>query len=205
MKEQEKAEQLRAENEKIQELLSLHEQRKKEIEYGNSDLEGKFGKMFEKYNSELNEVNRKRSILEQVVNKKEKEIEEKEHSLNEKTTLLEETDRMLSIKQAEIEAVEQMLQSIDEQKEQIKNELIKIDEESIERKNYNNELKLETELLLKKKASLEKIMHELLNMMNHSFAASREKKEKIENDILIYDEELAAEKRQNYKRNAGIC
>ncbi len=188
--EREKAEQLKSENEKIQELLSLHEQRKKEIENGNNDLEGKFTKMFQKYNNELNEINRKRSILEQVVNKKEKEIDEKEQTLNEKLTALEETERTLNVKQAEIEAVEQMLLSIDEQKEQIKNELIKIDEESIERKSYNSEIKLETELLLKKKATLEKVMHELLNMMNRSFAASKDKKEKLENDILIYDEEL---------------
>lgn len=174
----------------MQEILPLLEQRRREIEQGNADLEARFVKMFQKFNSELNDVNRKRNILEQVVLQKEKDIDEKDQVLFEKIAALEESERVLHMRQAEIDAVEQMLNTIDEQKDQIRNDLMKIDEESVDRKNYNSDLKLETELLFKKKNALEKGLNDLLGMVNHSYAKSKERKDKIESDLQEYEEQL---------------
>jgi chromosome segregation ATPase len=174
-------------HDKLQELIPLLEERRREIEKGNSELESRFMRMFQKFNGELNEINRKRNVLEQVVLQKEKDIDEKDQQLFEKIASLEESERVLSMRQAEIEAVEQMLETIDEQKGQIRDDLTRIDEEYKERKYYNNDLKLETELLFKKRTTLEKGLQDLLAMMNQSYSKTKERKEKLEIEAAEYE------------------
>jgi chromosome segregation ATPase len=190
LNEQENLNKLNKEKEKIKELLPLLEQRREEIEKGNVDLENRFTKMFQRFNFEMNEITKKRSILEQIVQKKEKEIEDKDQLLFEKVNTLEETDRVLSMRQAEIDSFEQLLKAFNEKKEQLRNDLLKLDEQTTEKRNFNEDIKLETELLIKKKSSIEQNLQELINTMNQKFVETKDKRGKIEKEIHGYEDKI---------------
>ncbi|MCK7528719.1 MAG: hypothetical protein MZV64_69755 [Ignavibacteriales bacterium] len=61
--------------------------KEEEIEKGNFELENRFTKMFQRFNTEMNEITKKRTVLEQIISKKEKEIEEKDQILFEKVLI----------------------------------------------------------------------------------------------------------------------
>src|SRR5690606_7498702 len=186
------AEKLKAENDKMRDYVNLLEKRRAEIEQGNVELEARFGKMFQKFNQELNEINKKRNILERVALKKEKDIDEKDQMLFEKITALEESERVLNMRQAELESLEQVLNNMNKEKELLRNDIQKLEDETRDRKNYNHDLKLETEMLYKKRFVLEKSMQELLNLMIESFNKSRERKTKVTAEVREQEEQLQA-------------
>ncbi len=177
-------------NQKLQELVPLLEKRRKEIEQGNAELENRFTKMFQTFNRELNEINKKRSVLEQIVLKKENDIEEKDQLLFEKIAALEESDNVLNVRQVEIESFQSIIKAMTEQKEQIQDDLLKIDGEAVERKNYISDLRAETELLMQKKVQLEKGLHELLKLMSDNFYKTEERKLKLDSELRNYEDKL---------------
>jgi myosin heavy chain 9/10/11/14 len=177
-------------NRKLTELVPLLEKRKQEIEQGNAELEGRFTVMFQKFNNELNQINRKRSVLEQIVLKKEKDVDEKDQLLFEKIASLEESERVLNMRQVEIESLEKQIGQLKEHKDVSKNDLNKMDQETLERRNYTEDLRLETELLLKKKVTLEKNLQELLQYMNDSYEHSRDRNSKFEIELNYYEDQI---------------
>ncbi len=181
---------LNKDKEKIKEILPLLEQRREEIEKGNIDLENRFTKMFQRFNSEMNEITKKRSVIDQIVQKKEKDIEEKDQLLFEKINAIEESDRLLSMRQAEIDSFEQLLKSFNEKKEQLRNDLLKLDEQIVEKKNSNDDMKLEAELILKKRTSVEQSLQELISNMNQKFVEAKEKRSKTEKEVRVYEEKV---------------
>lgn len=189
-KEKEVAEKFNLQNKKLVELVPLLEKRKEEIEQSNALLEERFSVMFQKFNNELNEINRKRNLLEQIVVQKEKDVDEKDQLLFEKIAALEESESVLNTRKIEMESLEQIVESLKEQKEIYKTDLTKMEEEVIERKNFNNEVKLETELLVTKKNTLEKNLQDLLNLMNESYSRSKERNNKFESELNFYEERL---------------
>ncbi len=188
--EKESFEKINEQHLKLQELIPLLEKRKKEIEVSNTELENRFTRMFQKFNNELNDITKKRNVLEQIILKKEKDIDERDQALFEKVAALEESERVLNMRQAEVESFENMLKSLNEQKDVLKEELIKVDEDAADRKNYNNDLKLETELLIKKKITLEKGLQELLKMMSDNFYKAEGRKIKLDEELLSYEDKL---------------
>jgi chromosome segregation ATPase len=189
-KEKEAAEKFADQNRKLTELVPLLEKRKQEIEQGNEELEGRFTIMFQKFNHELNQINRKRSVLEQIVLKKEKDIDEKDQLLFEKISALEESERVLNMRQVELESLEKQIEQLGEHKVIFKNDLNKMEEETLERKNYTSDIRLETELLLKKKITLEKSLQELMVYMNESYERARGRNTKFENELNYYEEQI---------------
>jgi|CZKP01.1.fsa_nt_gi chromosome segregation ATPase len=177
-------------NRKLTELVPLLEKRKQEIEQGNADLEGRFTIMFQKFNHELNQINRKRSILEQIVLKKEKDVDEKDQLLFEKIAALEESERVLNMRQVELESLEKQIAGLSEHKEIFRTDLIKMEQEALERKNYQTDIRLETELLLKKKNAVEKNLQELLMFMNESFERTKGRNSKFENELGYYENQI---------------
>jgi len=179
-----------AQNKKLLELVPLLEKRKEEIEQGNFELEERFTLMFQKFNHELNQINRKRSILEQIVLRKEKDVDEKDQMLFEKIAALEESERILNMRQVEVESFENQISGLKEQKFVLNNELNKIEEETLERRNYFSDIRLETELLLNKKGTIEKNLQELLAFMNESYGKSKERNVKFEKELAYYEDQL---------------
>jgi chromosome segregation ATPase len=177
-------------NRKLTELVPLLEKRKQEIEQGNVELESRFTIMFQKFNHELNQINRKRSILEQIVLKKEKDVDEKDQLLFEKIAALEESERVLNMRQVELESLEKQVAGLGEHKEIFKTDLIKMEQEALERKNYHDDIRLETELLIKKKAMLEKNLQEILIFMNESFERTKGRNSKFENELNYYEDQI---------------
>jgi chromosome segregation ATPase len=189
-RDQEAAEKFADQNRKLTELVPLLEKRKQEIEQGNADLEGRFTIMFQKFNHELNQINRKRSILEQIVLKKEKDVDEKDQLLFEKIAALEESERVLNMRQVELESLEKQIAGLSEHKEIFKTDLIKMEQEALERKNYQADIRLETELLLKKKIAIEKNLQEILLVMNESFERTKGRNSKFENELSYYEDQI---------------
>ena len=189
-KDKDAAEKFADQNRKLTELVPLLEKRKQEIEQGNADLEGRFTIMFQKFNHELNQINRKRSILEQIVLKKEKDVDEKDQLLFEKIAALEESERVLNMRQVELESLEKQVAGLSEHKEIFRTDLIKMEQEALERKNYHDDIRLETELLLKKKATLEKNLQELLMFMNESYERTKGRNSKFENELNYYEDQI---------------
>jgi chromosome segregation ATPase len=191
-KDRDAAEKFADQNRKLTELVPLLEKRKQEIEQGNSDLEGRFTIMFQKFNHELNQINRKRSILEQIVLKKEKDVDEKDQLLFEKIAALEESERVLNMRQVELESLEKQIAGLSEHKEIFRTDLIKMEQEALERKNYQTDIRLETELLLQKKNAVEKNLQELLLFMNESFERTKGRNSKFENELSYYEDQIQA-------------
>jgi chromosome segregation ATPase len=191
-KEKEAANRFTEQNRKLTELVPLLEKRKEEIEQGNAELEERFTIMFQKFNQELNQINRKRSVLEQIVLRKEKDVDEKDQQLFEKIAGLEESERILNMRQIEIESLEKQIAGLREHKEVYRNELNKMEQETLERKTYSADIRLETELLLKKKVTLEQNLQDLLVYMNESFGKSKDRNVKFENEMNYYEEQIQA-------------
>jgi chromosome segregation ATPase len=189
-REKEAAENFADQNRKLTELVPLLEKRKLEIEQGNSELEGRFTIMFQRFNHELNQINRKRSVLEQIVLKKEKDVDEKDQILFEKIAALEESERVLNMRQVELESLEKQIAGLTEHKEIFRTDLIKMEQEALERKNYHSDIRMETELLLKKKLTIEQNLQEILLFMNESFERTKGRNAKYESELGYYEDQI---------------
>lgn len=188
--EEDKIETLKAEQKKLNEIIPLLEERKVEIQQTNQSLENRFANMFQQYSKELTEINKKRNVLEQVVQKKEKDIEEKDRLLLEKVTALDETERLLELRYSEIDSFDELLQTINEQKELLKSDLLNLDRKSVEKRNQNKELKVESEVLRAKITEFEKDLMTLLDNSNERYKRNIEKKSRLENEIKEYEGRL---------------
>jgi len=174
----------------MQQTLPLLEKKKTEIEKENASFEDKFGKVFQKYSKDVNELSRKRIVYEKLVMDKEKEINEKDQMLFEKIAALEESERVLGLRQAEINSLQGTLKVLEEQKEILKQDLITLENKTTEVLRRNDGLRMETEYLMSKKQSIEDGMKEILNDMNDRFEKARLKKHDIDEEIAEYEDRL---------------
>ena len=181
---------LKEENKKLKELIPLLEQRKLEIKQSNDTLENRFADMLQKLSKNINDINKKRSSLEQIILKKEKDLDEKDKHLIEKVNFLGETERILSLKKEEIESFDDILKTIHEQNELLKNDLLRLDKKATERRNLNGDLQLETDLLQKKKVSVENNLQEVLYSMNNRLKKSTDNTVKLNNEVKEYETRL---------------
>lgn len=175
---------------KLKEYLPSLERRKTEMKEGNSMLESRFKNMFQVYNKELNEANKKKNVLEQIIVKKEKDINERDQVLFEKVAALNETESVLKLRQVEIRSFEDLLSVINEQTELLKNDLVNLDDKAATKKNTNKELDLEAELLKEKINEFEKGLHVLLENSKKRFLKGSEKRVILEKEIKEYEHRL---------------
>jgi archaellum component FlaC len=94
------------------------------------------------------------------------------------------------MRQIELESLEKQIAGLSEHKEIFRTDLIKMEQEALERKNYTADIRLETELLLKKKIAIEKNLQELLMFMNESFERTKERNTKFENELGYYEDQI---------------
>ena len=167
-------------------ILAL-ETKQKEIQGSNKLFENRFVKLFEKYRKDVNELNTKRNVLDQMLNKKEKDIEEKDNTLLEKTTLLDETGKVLLLRQKELDSFDDLLKVINNQKEFLKGDLQNLDAKAAEKKLENQELKVESDILRSKISEFEKNLHDILNNTDERLQKNREKREKLDGEIREYE------------------
>jgi DNA repair exonuclease SbcCD ATPase subunit len=183
-------EKISEEYKKLNDLVPLLEKRKEEVEQSNAELEDRFAKMFEKFSKDMSEINEKRGALEQIVIKKEKDIEERDQALIEKIAALEENENVLKSRKSELEQVEKLVWNVNQQKELMQNELQKLMIEAKERKTFNSDIRFETDLLHKKRDTLDKEMRELFTAMVNGYDKSEERRKKIVSEIGDYENQL---------------
>jgi len=181
---------------KLKEYLPLLERRKMEMKKGNSMLESRFKNMFQMYNKEINEANKKKSVLDQIIVKKEKDLDERDKVLFEKVAALNETERVLKLRQVEIGSFEDLLAVINEQTELLKNDLINLDDKAAAKKNANKELNSEAELLKEKINEYEKGLYAVLESSKKRYLKGEEKRTTLESEIKEYEHRLTE---LNYK------
>ncbi len=181
---------LKEENKKLKEIIPLLEQRKIEIKQSNESLELRFSDMLQKLNKSMNEMNKKRSVLEQIILKKEKDLEEKDQFLIEKVTALEESERILNMRHEEIDSFEVLIKTINEQKELVKNDLLKLDDKTTDQRNLIGDLQLEIEMQQKKKLTIENNLQDILYSMNNRLRKNSDNTVKINSEIKEYESRL---------------
>jgi len=167
-------------------ILAL-EAKQKEIQGSNKLFEHRFAKLFEKYSKDINEINAKRNVLEQMLDKKEKDIQEKDNTLLEKIALLDETEKVLLLRQKELDSFDDLLKVINDQKEFLKGDLNNLDAKAAEKKLENQELKVESDILRSKISEFEKNLQDLLNNTDERLKKSREKRDKLDGEIREYE------------------
>ncbi len=176
--------------EKIKELCSLLEIRRGEIEKGNLALENRFTNMFQRYNVELNKINKKRNLLEKIILTKEKEVEIKDQELFMKIASLEESERVLNMRQIEVESLEKYIKTLKEKKDYLLNEINVIMNDFDKQKRQKDLLKNEINLLVENKNKIDLDLQNLVDVMVSSYNRSDERKKAIEKDVKLYDEQL---------------
>ena len=160
------------------------------MKQGNEALENRFANMFQKYSKELNEIGNKKNVLEQMIQKKEKDINEQDQILFEKLAALEESERVLNLRQTEIETFEDLLGTITDQKDIMMDQVHKLEESAIEKKNFNNELQIESENLKNKIVEFEKGILNIFNGIEARYHTGFEKRMKLETEVKEYEERL---------------
>jgi predicted ribosome quality control (RQC) complex YloA/Tae2 family protein len=110
-------------------------------------FEKRFADMFKHYSTQMGEMYKKKNLLEQMLIKKENDVNEKDQTLLDKLTALDEAEKVLSIRQTEAESIEDLLKTINEQKEFLASEITSLENKSVEKKIQNKELGIESELL----------------------------------------------------------
>ncbi len=188
--EKESAFKLRDEYKKLKQIVPLLERKKSEMKQGNEALENRFANMFQKYSKELNEIGNKKNVLEQMIQKKEKDINEQDQILFEKLAALEESERVLNLRQTEIETFEDLLGTITDQKDMMMNEVHKLEESAIEKKNFNNELQIESENLKNKIVEFEKGILSIFNGIEARYHTGFEKRMNLETEVKEYEDRL---------------
>ena len=94
------------------------------------------------------------------------------------------------MRQEEINSFETLLKTINEQNDLLKNELLNLDTKATEKRNLISDLRLETELLQKKKIAVENNLQEVLYSLNNKLKKSTDNEVKLNSEIKEYENRL---------------
>jgi len=94
------------------------------------------------------------------------------------------------MRQEEINSFETLLKTINEQNDLLKNELLNLDTKATEKRDLISDLRLETELLQKKKIAVENNLQEVLYSMNNKLKKSTDNEVKLNSEIKEYENRL---------------
>lgn len=175
---------------KLNEIVPMLEKRKEEIELSNGIFEKRFADMFKNYSTQMGEMYKKKNLLEQMLLKKEKDVNEKDQMLFEKLASLEETEKVLSIRQTEAGSIEDLIKTINEQRELLIDDLATLDDKNLEKRIKNKELNIESDLFQRKLVEFENSLRELFRRSEERFSRNTENRTKQENEIREYEARL---------------
>ena len=175
---------------KVKDVVPLLEKRKDEVQISNSMLEKRFADMFKHYSTQMGEMYKKKNLLEQMLIKKENDVNEKDQSLLDKLSALDEAEKVLSIRKTEAESIEDLLKTINEQKELLAGDITSLENKSVEKRIQNKELSIESELYHKKLIEFENGLKELFQKSEERFNKNTEQKARLESEIREYEHRL---------------
>jgi chromosome segregation ATPase len=174
----------------VKDVVPLLEKRKDEVQISNSMLEKRFEDMFKHYSTQMGEMYKKKNLLEQMLIKKENDVNEKDQSLLDKLSALDEAEKVLSVRKIEAESIEDLLKTINEQKELLAGEITSLENKGVEKKILNKELSIESELYHKKLIEFENGLKELFQKSEERFNKNTEQKARLESEIREYERRL---------------
>jgi chromosome segregation ATPase len=172
---------------KLREIIPLLEKRKEEFELNNGMFEKRFADMFKHYSTQMGEMYKKKNLLEQMLIKKEKDVNEKDEMLLEKLSALDETEKVLSIRQTEAESFEDLIKTINEQHELLAGDIATLDDKNLEKRIQNKELHIESDLFQKKLIEFENGLKDLFRRSEERFNRNADKRSKLDNEIREYE------------------
>lgn len=175
---------------KLKEVVPLLESRKEELEKSNSAFEKRFADMFKHYSTQMGEMYKKKNLLEQMLIKKERDVNEKDQSLMDKLSALEEAEKVFSIRKTETEVIEDLLKTINEQRELLNQEITMLENNGTEKRLMVKELNIESELFQKKLAEFENGLRELFLKSEARFNKNAERKNSLDGEIKEYENRL---------------
>jgi chromosome segregation ATPase len=175
---------------KVKDVVPLLEKRKEEIQLSNSMFEKRFADMFKHYSTQMGEMYKKKNLLEQMLIKKENDVNEKDQTLLDKLSALDEAENVLSIRKSEAESIEDLLKTINEQKELLASEITSLENKSVEKRIQNKELSIESELYHKKLIEFENGLKDLFQKSEERFNKNTEHKAGLESEIREYEHRL---------------
>jgi chromosome segregation ATPase len=190
LKEKEATKKLEEKQQNLKASIHSLKNRERGIQENNKVFEHRFAQLFEKYSKDINEMNNKRSVLEQMLQKKEKDINQQDETIIEKLAILDETEKVLLIRQKEVDTFDELLKMINDQKDLLKNDLKNLDDKSTEKRIQNQELKIESEILQKKIAEFENSLREILDNADGRLKESKEKRGTLDDEIREYETRL---------------
>lgn len=175
---------------KLKDVVPLLEKRKEELEKSNSAFEKRFADMFRHYSTQMGEMYKKKNLLEQMLIKKEKDVNEKDQTLMDKLSALEEAEKVFSIRKTETEVFEDLLKTINEQRELLNQEITMLENNGTEKRLLVKELNIESELFQKKLAEFENGLRELFQKSEARFNKNTERKNFLDGEIKEYENRL---------------
>lgn len=175
---------------KLKDVVPLLEKRKEELEKSNSAFEKRFADMFRHYSTQMGEMYKKKNLLEQMLIKKEKDVNEKDQTLMDTLSALEEVEKVFSIRKTETEVIEDLLKTINEQRELLNQEITMLENNGIEKRLLVKELNIESELFQKKLAEFENALRELFQKSEARFNKNTERKNFLDGEIKEYENRL---------------
>ena len=175
---------------KVKDVVPLLEKRKDEVQISNSMLEKRFADMFKHYSTQMGEMYKKKNLLEQMLIKKENDVNEKDQSLLDKLSALDEAEKVLSVRKIEAESIEDLLKTINEQKELLAGEITSLENKGVEKRIQNKELSIESELYHKKLIEFENGLKELFQKSEERFNKNTEQKARLESEIREFEHRL---------------
>jgi len=190
LREEETTKKLEEKQQNLRASIHSLENREKGIQENNKIFEHRFAQLFEKYSKDINEMNNKKSVLEQMLQKKEKDINQQDETILEKLAMLDEAEKVLLVRQKEVDTFDELLNIINDQKELLKNDLNTLDDKATEKRIQNQELKIESEVLQRKIAEFENSLREVINNADGRLKNNTVKREKLDDEIREYETRL---------------
>jgi chromosome segregation ATPase len=174
----------------LKETVPQLEKQKEEMGFSNNIFEKRFADMFRHYSTQMGEMYKKKNLLEQMLIKKEMDVNEKDQMLINKLSALDETEKVLSIRKTETESIEELLKTINDHREMLAKDISALEEKNLEKKIQNKELHIENDLFQKKLVEFENGLRELFRRSEERFSRNSEKKSALESELRDYESRL---------------
>jgi chromosome segregation ATPase len=174
----------------LRETTTILAQLKNDIEQGSGMSAKRFAGVLKYYSTYISEMYKQKIHLEKILDKKEKDVEEKDKLLYEKQSALNEIDKVMFIGQDTAELFQELIRKIQKQWEQIKNIVSFSETTGFSQIIQNKETLTENDPTDKKLSEFENTLKEMLKKSENYFNKYDEKRPVFKNEKREYGQRL---------------
>jgi chromosome segregation ATPase len=174
----------------LRETTTILAQLKNDIEQGSGMSAKRFAGVLKYYSTYISEMYKQKIHLEKILDKKEKDVEEKDKLLYEKQSALNEIDKVMFIGQDTAELFQELIRKIQKQWEQIKNIVSFSETKGFSQIIQNKETLTENDPTDKKLSEFENTLKEMLKKSENYFNKYDEKRPVFKNEKREYGQRL---------------